>query len=212
LVFVAIATFVIWGRGQKTLPDAPQAAENVPPIGKNKIAEKENIVKLQFTAPINNPLTRVTKKPFGIYVSPRNSPVTPEKFRGYHTGVDFETFPEEQDVDVSVAAICEGKILEKSKASGYGGVVVQSCSLDNNPITVVYGHIQLASVKNSIGDVVKVGDFLGFLGTGYSAETDGERKHLHLGIHKGEMIDIRGYVNIQSELKDWIDFVLYFSQ
>jgi hypothetical protein len=162
-----------------------------------------------FVAPLDNTLTRVTKKPFGIYVSPQNSPVTPEKFRGYHTGVDFETFSEEQNTDVSVAAICEGKILEKRRANGYGGVVVQFCSLDNNPITVIYGHIRLSSMKNSESDVLKAGDFLGFLGTGYSAETDGERKHLHLGIHRGKTIDIRGYAGVQSELKNWIDIGQY---
>lgn len=180
-------------------------------------SEKESQSKLPpqlqqepvFVAPIDNARERVTKKPFGIYVSPQNSPVIPEKFTGYHAGVDFETFPEEQDVDVSITAICEGKILEKRRASGYGGIVVQSCLLDNNPINVIYGHIRLSSMKNSDGDVLKAGDFLGFLGTGYSVETDGERKHLHLGIHQGKTISIRGYIQTPLELKNWIDIKQY---
>ena len=162
-----------------------------------------------FVSPINSALSRITKKPFGIYISPINSPVTPEKFTGYHTGVDFETFSTEQAEDTTVTAICTGKIIEKKQARGYGGMVVQSCLIDNNPITVIYGHIRLSSIKNSIGDILNAGNFLGFLGTGYSVETDGERKHLHLGIHKGEAVDTRGYVQTESELKNWIDIKEY---
>ncbi|NTU99252.1 hypothetical protein HGA64_04600 [Candidatus Falkowbacteria bacterium] len=44
-----------------------------------------------FVPPISDALSRVTKKPFGIKVSPKNSSVSPERFTGYHTGVDFET-------------------------------------------------------------------------------------------------------------------------
>src|SRR5579863_6635904 len=45
----------------------------------------------KLTEPISGGLSRVTKKPFGIYVTPQNSPVQPEKFTGFHTGIDFET-------------------------------------------------------------------------------------------------------------------------
>ena len=169
-------------------------------ITKNELSSKQI-----FISPLNNALSRITKKPFGIYISPTNSPVTPEKFTGYHTGVDFETFPIEQKEDISIVAICDGKLLEKKQARGYGGMIVQSCLLDNSPVTVIYGHVRLLSVKNSIGEVLRTGEFLGLLGTGYSAETDGERKHLHLGIHRGEKIDTRGYVQTEIELKNWID-------
>ncbi len=36
-------------------------------------------------------------------------------------------------------------------------------------------------------------------------ETDGERKHLHLGIHKGTVVDLRGYVDSELDLKNWIN-------
>lgn len=49
--------------------------------------------------PINSALERVTKKSFGIYVTPQSSPVSPEKFTGYHTGVDFEITPDEENKD-----------------------------------------------------------------------------------------------------------------
>ncbi|NTW46481.1 MAG: M23 family metallopeptidase [Candidatus Moranbacteria bacterium] len=158
-----------------------------------------------FVAPLVRAGERVTKKPFGIYVTPKTSPVRPERFTGYHTGADFEIFPEEADTDVAVSAVCDGKLLDKRYASGYGGVVVESCEYDGAPITVVYGHLRLSSVPVSVGKVFRAGDFLGNLGTGYSSETDGERKHLHLGIHRGVAENVRGYVAAQAELSEWVD-------
>lgn len=163
----------------------------------------------QFRAPIDRALERVTKKPFGIYITPQNSPVQPERFSGYHTGVDFETFADEQNIDVSIYAVCDGKLLTKRTATGYGGIAVQACKLENQDVTIIYGHLRLSSISANIGDQLKAGDKLAVLGTGFSSETDGERKHLHLGIHKGTAINILGYVKNSSELGNWIDIDLY---
>lgn len=159
----------------------------------------------EFLSPIERAGERVTKKPFGIFIDPATSPVQPERFRGYHTGTDFETFPEEAMSDVPVRAICSGSLLVKRFATGYGGVVVESCTNKDEPITVVYGHMRLTSIKAAVGEKIAVGDVIGVLGTGRSQETDGERKHLHLGIHRGSAIDIRGYVASKQELGAWID-------
>lgn len=161
--------------------------------------------KSDLAMPIGNALSRVTKKPFGIYVTPQNSPVQPEKFKGYHTGSDFETTPDEQKSDVSIFAICNGKLIMKKYASGYGGVAVESCTLNGQPITVIYGHLRSSSIKPSVNDNLKAGDQIAVLGTGYSSETDGERKHLHLGIHKGSTINILGYVQNKTDLQNWLD-------
>jgi len=149
--------------------------------------------------------SRITKKPFGIYITPQNSSVQPEKFTGYHTGVDFETTPAEANIDMAVPAFCDGKLLEKKYATGYGGVAVQSCALGGQTVTVIYGHLKLASVIPIVGQTLKRGDLLGILGKGYSTETDGERKHLHLGIHIGSTINILGYVQKQPDLSGWLD-------
>jgi murein DD-endopeptidase MepM/ murein hydrolase activator NlpD len=171
-------------------------------LGEQAIAEQQN----SFQPPINRASERVTKKQFGTFVSPGNSPVKPERFFGYHTGSDFEIFPEEENTDVQIKAVCNGKMLSKSYATGYGGVLVQSCELEGSPITVIYGHLKLSSVSKKIGDNVSAGDALGILGKGYSDETNGERKHLHLGFHKGNVINLLGYVNTQEQLIDgWID-------
>jgi hypothetical protein len=159
----------------------------------------------RFQSPLDRETERVTKKPFGAYVSPQNSPVQPERFQGYHTGTDFETFPAEQDSDVSVRAICSGDIALKEYASGYGGILVQNCTLDNQPVTVIYGHLKLASITKNKGDALNAGDTIGILGRGYSTDTNGERKHLHLGVHKGPSINILGYVQSKSQLSNWID-------
>ncbi len=162
-----------------------------------------------FTEPIGRAKERVTKKPFGIKVSPNNSPVQPEKFSGYHTGVDFETFPEEQNIDVPIYAICDGQLVLKKIATGYGGVVVERCDFNGQPITVIYGHLRFTSIMTTVGSTIKKGGKLAVLGTGYSTETSGERKHLHLGIHKGSTISILGYVQSPSQLSAWINFADY---
>ena len=78
---------------------------------------------------------------------------------------------------------------------------MQSCEINATPVTVVYGHFRLTSVSANIGDTLTAGKQFAVLGTGHSSETAGERKHLHLGIHRGTMIDIRGYVSKQFQLK-----------
>ena len=172
-----------------------------------------------FVPPIDNWEARVTKKPFGIYITPQTSPVQPERFSGYHTGVDFEIFAEEQNKDVPIYAICDGKLLQKRTATGYGGITILACphtnfgegenKLNGEDITVVYGHLRLTSVSANAGDQIKAGDKLGVLGAGFSNETDGERKHLHLGIHKGTAINILGYVQNLSDLDSWADATTY---
>jgi len=155
--------------------------------------------------PIDDAIARATKKPFGVKISPDNSPVSPEKFSGYHTGVDFETFPNEAELDINIYAICAGPIILKRYVSGYGGVIVQQCALDNDNVTVVYGHLRLSSISSELNQILKQGQQIGMLGQGFSAETDGERKHLHLGIHKGQTINLLGYVETSNLLDEWID-------
>lgn len=180
---------------------------------KNEPGETPQASVSETAAPSANPSTslgsiydvdRITKKPFGLYVMPDHSPVSPERFAGFHTGTDFETTAAEVDTEVPVLAFCDGKLLEKKYASGYGGVAVQSCVLGGHAGTVVYGHLNLASIAPVANQELKKGDFIGDLGKGYSTETDGERKHLHLGIHKGTSVNIAGYTS-SGNLNQWLD-------
>ncbi|HTX86626.1 MAG TPA: M23 family metallopeptidase [Candidatus Nanoarchaeia archaeon] len=165
--------------------------------------------KKLIAEPIADALARITKKPFGIYVSPGHSPVNPERFTGYHTGVDFEAFASEASSAVPVYAICAGTLAIKETARGYGGMAVERCRIGGQNVTVVYGHLKLTSITAKVGEKLSAGEELAILGKGYSAETDGERKHLHLGIHKGTTINTSGYVSAAAQLSGWIDVVQY---
>lgn len=170
----------------------------------------QNNIKLNtLNAPIEHYKERITKKPYGIKVSPGDSPVKPEKFSGYHTGTDFEILPGEEIIDVPVYAICDGPLILKRSVSGYGGALVQQCKLGDVNVTVIYGHIKLDSVKAKVKENIKKGERLGVLGKGYSAETGGERKHLHLGIHYGHDVNLLGYVKDYNELKKWLNPQIY---
>ncbi len=182
--------------------EEPEKSQASPEQKYGKVPDAKSLLN----APLKQAEERITKKPFGIKISPENSPISPERFSGYHTGVDYEIFEDEENVYMQVFAICSGKLLKKERVSGYGGVLIQECEFEGQLATVLYGHIELNSVKQNPGDYVSLGDLLALLGEAFSKDTDGERKHLHIGIHKGVIIDVRGYVQNESELKNWIDF------
>ncbi len=217
--FLVITIFglVFWRVEKSTAPTSTSSQVQPTPTADNSsaaksVADPSTQKNSGWRAPLDRAKERVTKKYFGIFITPATSPVQPERFRGYHTGTDFEIFPEELNTQVLVRTICDGKLILKKTASGYGGVAVQSCILDNQPITVTYGHLKLASIAQNTGADLKAGDELAQLGAAYSSETDGERKHLHLGIHKGSAINILGYVQAKSELAGWIDPCLFVCQ
>lgn len=190
-----------------TLYDRPKTAsrEETKSTSPAPSTESINAAGASVRWPMERALERITKKPFGVRVSPTDSPVSPERFSGYHTAVDFEVFSDELSAVVSVNAICSGPIRVKRVATGYGGVLVQECRLADQVVTVIYGHLKLTSIQKEVGDELQRGEVFAVLGAGESPETSGERKHLHLGIHKGAAIDIRGYVASAAELTDWID-------
>jgi murein DD-endopeptidase MepM/ murein hydrolase activator NlpD len=212
-IAVALGSFIyildIMGLGTPTA--ASPAVKPLPVLSNKNTAPPPAAPKLLIAMPIADALSRVTKKPFGLYVTPNFSPVKPERFTGYHTGVDFETTPGERDIDVPIFAICPGKILIKKTASGYGGVVNESCMIAGQAVTVTYGHLRLASIAKKVGQTLSQGEQIGVLGTGYSTETDGERKHLHLGIHKGAAAVITGYVATKAQLAPWINAMDYLA-
>lgn len=157
--------------------------------------------------PVDNFRTRVTKKPFGIYITPEDSPVQPERFAGFHTGADVE-YTDTVD-DVPVWAVADGTVLLARVASGYGGVVAIQHVIDGEKVVGIYGHMRPNSWP-MVGREVARGEQIGVLGTGQTVETDGERKHLHFGLVKGTMVDLRGYVEPQSALFEWIDPLTVF--
>lgn len=157
---------------------------------------------LSLADPVVNFKKRVTKKPFGIHITPQNSPVQPERFTGFHTGADAEY----QDVstDVPVYAVADGTIVLSRTASGYGGVFVIEIELNSVKYNVLYGHIRPSTLP-TVGQKVTRGQQIALLGTGYSTQTDGERRHLHFAILTDTRLDIKGYVSKKADLSSWID-------
>ncbi len=176
----------------------------------------ENLaVTAQENAPANTGLTepvaefrqRLTKKPFGIQITPATSPVQPERFSGWHTGVDIEY--EDAAGDVVVKAVTNGNVVQARTASGYGGVVAVQHEINGQEVVAIYGHLDPRSLP-SVGQVLTAGDPVGILGDGGTAETDGERKHLHFALLRGTSVDLRGYVPNESELGGWINPAVIF--
>lgn len=147
---------------------------------------------------------RVMKKPFGIRIDPALSPVQPERFSGFHTGADFEVMPGEEEEAITIPAICSGEVSLARTVNGYGGTLVQRCTIGNEEVTVLYGHLDASSLP-SAGSNLPQGSAVGRLGKGYSSETDGERPHLHLAIHRGTAIELRGYVQLEADLTAWMN-------
>jgi len=151
-----------------------------------------------YAFPIAEFKQRITKKFFGTYVTPENSPVQPERFTGYHTGVDVEYG--DVTADVPVYTIADGTVEVSEWASGYGGVMV----IKNAKFYSLYGHLRQSSML-AVGTRVTKGQQIAVLGTAYSHETDGERRNLHFGIIVSSTITIKGYVATKAELSSWID-------
>lgn len=159
------------------------------------------------TYPIAEFNQRITKKPFGIYITPKTSPVQPERFQGYHTGVDIEY--EDITTDVPVFAVCDGNIVLSKWVSGYGGTAILKCQINNIDYFILYGHLRVTSITKNT-KVLK-GDQIAVLGTGHTQETDFERKHLHFSVHLNSL-DLKGYVQTKNELQNWLDPVYFLNQ
>lgn len=175
----------------------------VPVSGQAEPGREDDIVD-----PLDRVRERELKLTFGLYVTPNpdQNPIDPpERFTGYHTALDFEILEGEEKSDVYVYAICAGQVLLNKYVDGYGGTLVQSCIIDGEPVTVLYGHLDPASTAAKIGDHLSPGDALGFLGEAYTEETSQNRKHLHLGIHQGERVVLQGYAASKSELDAFLD-------
>jgi len=202
LVFliIGLSLFLIWQRKSK---DSSRAILTATPTATTSPTPNEK--KLSLAEPIFK--TRITKKPFGIYITPETSPVQPERFRGYHTGADVEY--EDIEAEVPVFALSDGEVVFARTVSGYGGVAVMSFRWQDLNYLALYGHLRPSSLPE-VGREVTRGEQIGVLGRGGTAETDGERKHLHFAILKDAEVDLRGYVSSQAALGSWLDPLTFY--
>ena len=112
----------------------------------------------------------------------------------YHEGTDFDP-----GRGTPIAAIADGVVTEVGNPSGSLGVyaIIQH-SIDGVTFSSLYGHMELGSLRLSVGQTVTRGQLVGLVGdTGASTGS-----HLHFGIEdaSGALIDslvwIREYANV----------------
>jgi len=220
ILILAIAGFFIWWEinqqsVKNTKPKVTASATSSPDYAAVPIISESPLVSstpsqvlvAKYAEPVAEFKSRITKKPFGIYIDPATSPVQPERFGGYHNAVDVEY--EDVVEDILIYAIAEGVIVYSDIVSGYGGVFMIEFDIGGAKHTALYGHIRPLSLP-AVGDKYTKGQQIAVLGTGYSSETDGERRHLHFAILSDDRIDVRGYVQSEGELAGWIDPVILY--
>jgi murein DD-endopeptidase MepM/ murein hydrolase activator NlpD len=163
--------------------------------------------------PLSDFANRQSYKTFGQYVDNQfyqdKSGLFPTHYLGFHAGLDLEVFPKEADLPVPVYAISSGRIIYSGFVTGYGGLILQK--LDGVTNLALYGHLQLSSLPK-VGEFVTAGSRLAFLGSAFSKDTGGERKHLHFAITRGASQYFKGYEPSLSALNShWLDPSVFLS-
>lgn len=195
-LLVVTAFFLLLGIGCRGETSMPRQA----PI---PASPKIDPSPMGVSFPVDRYLERRTFKNYGEYIS--------DRFRGYHAGEDVEYADITEDVPVR--AIHDGTIRLKEHVSGYGGLVIVEHVIEGLTYHALYGHIDLTTSPFKVGDAVKRGDTLGMLGDDRSAQTDGERKHLHFALYQADSssrIRVAGYAQTPTELATWLNPTDFF--
>lgn len=167
-----------------------------------KVEVTENKAKSLVGFPIAEYTSRRTVNAFG-----EESQVTLD---GYHVGDDIEFT--DTEADVPVFAIADGIVRRSDWVKGYGGVMVIAHTIEGKTISAIYGHIDNSQTFVNVDDGVSKGQHIAYLGEGGTAETDGERKHLHFAVYKGEDSRIQGYESSADAFDQWINPRDFFAQ
>ena len=115
------------------------------------------------------------------------------QFTGYHAGTDIDFHdPADLTRPVAVKAVADGEVVHVGSIAGYGGLVILRHTTPES-VTSLYGHVRLSNAAVKVGQRVRAGERLAYLGDQFSADTSGARKHLHFGIHKGAALDVEGH-------------------
>jgi len=154
------------------------------------------------TLPVDEYEARRSFKGFGEYID--------DRFVGYHVADDIEFT--DADEAVPVYAIADGTVVYANWVSGYGGLLILEHVIDGVIYQALYGHVDPASLTQKIGESVLMGQQVAVLGDESLQETDGERKHLHFGLHKGTERRFQGYEASSEEVEYWINPSAFFDQ
>lgn len=197
--------FVLIGAGCEQASTVP-VTHDAPQEEVSTDTSNTSEVKAVLAPPLSRMEDRTYLLTFGKYITPETTPIVPpESFTGYHAGLDVEIFEDELNADVLVSAVCDGPVVFAGTINGYGGLLIESCEIGTEAVTILYGHLDVKSVALKKGDVLSSGERIGILGDDHSSETSGNRKHLHFGIHKGTIIDYKGFVQNEAGLDAYLD-------
>jgi murein DD-endopeptidase MepM/ murein hydrolase activator NlpD len=125
-------------------------------------------VKAQTLAIFNWPTDGIITSGFG----------TRPEFRPgeFHYGLDIA-----KNGNVEVKAAADGVVTRSYLSDSYGEVVFIKHQINGQTYETVYAHMRTGSRAVQVGDIVKAGQFIGWMG----ATGDATGQHLHFEVNKG---------------------------
>lgn len=198
---IALSCLLLLGAGCGEPTGVMEAVTNVGSMIQERMERDEAVPKeTSVVFPVDEYIARRNLKAFGEYIQ--------DRFTGYHVADDIE-FTDIMEA-VPVRAIADGEVLEKKEfISGYGGVARILHHVNGEQVTAIYGHLDFDGVELQEGDQVTKGQVIARLGE-KGPKTDGERKHLHFGLYKGDERRINGYEASASSVDTWINPTSFF--
>ena len=115
------------------------------------------------------------------------SPVWNESTADWRAHPGLDLYPTDPSA-TEVVALVEGIVIDEYDDYQYGRTVVVSAVIDGNAYRVLYQNLSSVGAVAKVGDRLKVGDFVGFVGDTAMWEVT-EEAHLHLCVQSvnGEM-------------------------
>lgn len=206
LIFMIIGGYILLRNARSPVPPSTETSSIMsasPTTMPTDLPSNQN----RYYYPVTTYTKRITNRWYGKSIVPSDSKAVPcgAPFSGLHVGDDLEVTSAELHKDVPVYSIADGTIRQARTVSGYGGLLVIQYTLNGQPVTAYYGHVNLARTTVQPGDSVTAGQQLTVLGNACSTQTGGERKHLHFALHSNTTIDVKGYVTSLAALSAWVN-------
>jgi murein DD-endopeptidase MepM/ murein hydrolase activator NlpD len=121
---------------------------------------------IRWPFPVQVPIS----SPYGPRVAPCAGCST------FHNGVDFTP-----GAGAAIFAIADGVVTQREDGTGeYGNFVVITHQIGGHSVTSTYAHMQRASSPITLGETIKVGDFLGLVGM--TGEATGPHLHFEIAV------------------------------
>lgn len=141
----------------------------------------------------------------------------------WHLGVDFNNLPVGQPVASLADGLIKDVLIDKDKFNGWGGRLIiyyeipfqrKNQEMKHLPFFVLYGHLDPTRLVYKVGDTVKEGDIIGYVG--HQNSNGGWFPHLHLQVMNEDfvqkfknMADIDGYIIAEAGKEDTEEVMQY---